>query len=114
MLDLGVNGQHSFLLGSLQNDLLLVVSGIATSLPLLWFGIGVQKIPLYLTGFLQYIAPSISLIIGVYIYGKPFTKDHVFTFICIWLAIAIFTIANIFQGIKKRRVSTITTNANNF
>lgn len=110
---LGVNGQHSFLSGSLENDLLLIVSGIATSLPLLWFGIGAQKIPLYLVGFLQYIAPSISLILGVLIYGEPFTKDHLVTFLCIWTAIAVFTVANIRELIKKRKVTTAVANARN-
>ena len=43
---LGVNNQHSFSTGSLTNDLFLIGSGIATAIPLLWFGIGAQKIPL--------------------------------------------------------------------
>ena len=49
---LGVTDQHSFATGSLNNDLFLLGSGIATALPLLWFGIGAQKIPLYMVGFL--------------------------------------------------------------
>lgn len=108
---LGMNGQHSFGVGSLKNDLFLLGSGIATALPLLWFGIGVQKIPLYMVGFLQYIAPTISLILGVVMFGEAFTKDHLITFLCIWSAIAIFTISNIVQGFKNRKVSTVTTNA---
>jgi chloramphenicol-sensitive protein RarD len=104
---LGVNDQHSFSTGSLKNDLFLVGSGIATGLPLLWFGIGAQKIPLYMVGFLQYISPTISLILGVLMYGESFTKDHVITFACIWLAIAIFTMSNIRQVIKKRKVSRV-------
>ena len=104
---LGVNGQHSFSTGSLKNDLFLLGSGIVTALPLLWFGIGAQKIPLYMVGFLQYISPTISLILGVLMYGESFTKDHVVTFACIWIAIALFTISNIRQVIKKRKVSRV-------
>jgi chloramphenicol-sensitive protein RarD len=104
---LGVNDQHSFSTGSIKNDLFLLGSGIATALPLLWFGIGAQKIPLYMVGFLQYISPTISLILGVLIYGESFTKDHVVTFACIWIAIALFTISNIRQGINKRRLSRV-------
>ena len=107
---LGVNGQHSFLIGSLKTDLFILGSGIATALPLLWFGIGVQKIPLYMVGFLQYIAPTISLLLGVLMFGEPFTKDHVVTFTCIWLAIAVFTISNIRQGIINRKAAIIATN----
>ena len=102
---LGVTDQNSFATGSLQNDLFLLGSGIATGLPLIWFGIGAQKIPLYMVGFLQYIGPTISLILGVLMYGESFTKDHFVTFACIWIAIALFTLSNIRQGIKNRKVS---------
>ncbi|WP_456276680.1 EamA family transporter RarD [Bacillus sp. AK128] len=107
---LGVNGQHSFSAGTIQQDLLLLGSGIATALPLLWFGIGAQKIPLYMIGFLQYIAPSISLLIGVLMYGELFTKDHIVTFTCIWTALAIFTFSNIRQVLNRRKVSAKVTN----
>ncbi len=102
---LGITDQHSFSTGSLHTDLFLLGSGIATALPLLWFGIGAQKIPLYMVGFLQYISPTISLILGVLMYGESFTKDHFVTFACIWVAIALFTLSNIRQGIKNRKVS---------
>lgn len=106
---LGVNDQNSFASVSLKTDLFLLGSGIATALPLIWFGIGAQKIPLYMVGILQYIAPTISLILGVMMYGEPFTKDHVVTFVCIWSAIAMFTISNIRQLLKNRKVSTVPT-----
>lgn len=108
---LGINGEHSFATVSWKTDLFLLGSGIATALPLLWFGIGAQKIPLYMVGFLQYIAPTISLILGVLLYGEPFTEDHLVTFICIWGAIAIFTISNIRHVIKNRKGTTVATNA---
>ena len=102
---LGVNNQQSFSTGSLTSDLLLIGSGVATAIPLLWFGIGAQKIPLYLVGFLQYISPTISLILGVVLYGESFTVDHLITFACIWIAIAMFSGANIRQVIHKRKMS---------
>ncbi len=108
---LGVNGQQSFATGSLTSDLFLLGSGVATALPLLWFSIGAQKIPLYLVGFLQYIAPTISLLLGVLLYGESFTKDHAVTFTCIWIALVIFSISNIRQMIKKRKVTLIASNA---
>jgi chloramphenicol-sensitive protein RarD len=104
---LDLNNQHTFSTGSLTTDLLLIGSGVATAIPLLWFGIGAQKIPLYLVGFLQYISPTISLILGVVMYGETFTTDHLVTFSCIWIAIAMFSVANIRQVIKKRKVSKV-------
>jgi chloramphenicol-sensitive protein RarD len=104
---LGVNDMQSFSAGSITNDLLLIGSGIATAIPLLWFGVGAQKIPLYLVGFLQYISPTISLILGVVLYGESFTVDHLITFACIWIAIAMFSGANIRQVINKRKMSKV-------
>ncbi|WP_338472530.1 EamA family transporter RarD [Niallia sp. XMNu-256] len=104
---LGLNGQNHFGTGLLENDLLLIGSGIATAIPLLLFGLGAQKIPLNMLGFLQYIAPTIGLILGVLMYGEPFTKDHLVTFACIWGAIALFSYSNIQQMMKKRTVTTI-------
>lgn len=102
---LGMSGQHSFSTVTPQVDFFLIGSGVATALPLLWFGIGAQKIPLFMIGFLQYIAPTISLIFGVLMYGEPFTKDHVVTFTFIWIAIAIFTVTNIRQTMKNRKLT---------
>ncbi|MEH7113819.1 EamA family transporter RarD [Neobacillus niacini] len=107
---LGINGQGSFLGGSLKIDLFLLGAGVVTAVPLLWFGIGAQKIPLYIIGFLQYIAPSISLLLGVLLYEEPFTMDHVITFSCIWLALVIFTVSNIRHLVRKRKVATAVTN----
>ena len=103
---LGINGQHSFTTGTVQIDWLLMGSGIATALPLLWFGIGAQKIPLYLLGFLQYIAPTISLFLGVLLYDEAFTIDHIITFTCIWIAILTFTISNIRYPMRNLKIST--------
>ncbi|MCU9602618.1 EamA family transporter RarD [Pallidibacillus thermolactis] len=103
---LGINGQHSFTTGTVQIDWLLMGSGIATALPLLWFGIGAQKIPLYLLGFLQYIAPTISLFLGVLLYDEAFTIDHIITFTCIWIAIVTFTISNIRYPMRNLKIST--------
>ena len=107
LMYLAVNGQHHFSTGTIQTDLFLIGAGIATGLPLLWFGIGAQKIPLYMVGFLQYIAPTISLLLGVLMYDEPFTKDHVITFSFIWIAIGIFTISNIRESFRKRKAATV-------
>ena len=69
---------------------LLLISGIATAVPLLLFGYAVAYIPLSLAGILQYIAPTIMLILGVFLYDEPFTSAHFVTFTCIWIALILF------------------------
>ncbi|MCY7915934.1 EamA family transporter RarD, partial [Bacillus haynesii] len=45
-----------------------------------------KKLPLYQVGILQYIAPTITLCLGVFVYHEPFSSSKVFTFSCIWAA----------------------------
>lgn len=82
----------------------LLGTGVMTALPLLLFGYGAQNIPFTLVGFLQFIAPTLSLAIGVIIYQEPFTKYHVFAFICIWIAIFFFSWNSWVQARKRRQL----------
>jgi len=69
---------------------LLVLSGVVTTLPLYWFGTAAVRIPLYSIGFFQYIAPSIKLFIGIYIYHEIFTATHAVSFSFIWAGLALY------------------------
>lgn len=93
MVFLFFNGKHALLAGSVTTDLLLVGAGAATALPLLYFAKGAQKIPLSMLGLLQYIAPTITLILGVLVYGEQFTKHHLQAFIFIWSALTIYSLS---------------------
>ncbi|MFD1708482.1 EamA family transporter RarD [Siminovitchia sediminis] len=81
--------------GDVRTDLLVIVSGVATALPLLFFAKGVQKVPLYLMGFLQYIAPTIMLFSGVFLYNEPFGTDRFIGFTLIWSALLIISLSSI-------------------
>ena len=74
-------------------DLLLIAGGAVTAVPLLYFAKGAQRIPLYMVGFLQYIAPTLTLILGVFLYGEPFTHTHLIAFTFIWSALTIFSVS---------------------
>lgn len=78
---------------SLSTSLLLMGGGVVTALPLLFFAKGAQKVSLSMLGILQYIAPTLSLMIGVFIYHEPFTKVHLLAFIFIWSALLIYTLS---------------------
>ena len=60
--------------GELWTDILLLGSGVVTSLPLLWFTNAGKRLRYTTLGFIQYMTPSIQLIIGVYLYHEPFTQ----------------------------------------
>lgn len=82
---------------------LLILTGIATALPLVFFAKGVPSIPLYVTGFLQYIAPTMMLIIGVAIYGESFGKFEWLSFAFIWIALLVFTVPEILRYVRNKR-----------
>ena len=83
--------QGAFLQGDWQTDILLVVAGPLTALPLLLFTAGARLIRLSMIGFLQYIAPSIALLIAVFVYNEPFTHAHAITFALIWSALVLIS-----------------------
>ena len=72
---------------------LLIGAGFVTALPLYLFAEGARRIMLSLVGFLQYIAPTITLAIGVLVFGEPFTLLHLVGFAFIWVGIVIFSVA---------------------
>lgn len=72
-------------------SLLLFTTGVVTSLPLVWFGFAARHLRLTTLGFLQYIAPSCTFFLGVFLYDEPFTRAHLITFGLIWIALAMFT-----------------------
>jgi chloramphenicol-sensitive protein RarD len=87
------NGTGSFLFGGMNTTVLLWGAGLVTAVPLICFAQGVKRITMTMTGFLQYIAPTIMLLLGVFIYHETFTKIHVISFTLIWVALLIFTIS---------------------
>jgi chloramphenicol-sensitive protein RarD len=78
---------------------LLILSGVVTAIPLILFAQGAPKVPLVTIGIIQYIAPTLQFLIGVFLYNEPFTNDRLIGFSIIWLALAIFTI----EGLNARR-----------
>ncbi len=81
-----------------QNDsftaALFVGSGLTTSVPLVLFSYGARLLPLNLLGFLQYISPTIGLILAIFYFGEPFDMNQLITFSFIWVALAMYTISN--------------------
>lgn len=70
--------------------LLLAGAGPVTATPMLLFTACARKLPLNILGFLQYIAPSITLMLGVFVYGEPFTSTIATAFGCIWFGLLLF------------------------
>ncbi|MBN2544895.1 MAG: EamA family transporter RarD [Spirochaetes bacterium] len=71
----------------------LILSGIATVVPLALFAMGTKRIPLSTVGFIQYIAPTLMLLEGIFIYHESFLKTHFISFSLIWCALILYSIS---------------------
>ena len=81
---------------------ILLLSGIVTATPLLWFARGTQLVEFSTIGFLQYIAPTISFFLGVFFFREDFSITHLVSFGFIWTALIVYTLA-ITRGTKKEQ-----------
>lgn len=78
--------------------LLLVGAGVVTSMPLLWFNNAAKRLQLSTLGFFQYLAPSLQLMLAVFLYGEPFTPTHAVTFGLIWTALLLYSTTSLLKG----------------
>lgn len=99
---MGISGQETFT-SSPFVMIGLFLTGIITAVPLLLFGFGAQRIPFTIVGFLQFVAPTLSLAIGVLLYDEPFTRTHLIAFTFIWSAALVFTLNGLLIRKKQLR-----------
>lgn len=94
---------HSCFMTDPGLTLWMIGSGVVTSLPLLWFAETAKRLTLSTLGILQYIAPSIAFILGVFVYEEPFTRHNLITFGCIWVGVVIYTGESV-KGSRSRDI----------
>jgi chloramphenicol-sensitive protein RarD len=95
---LAVAGRSSFARVGAVTDVLLIGGGLITIAPLLLFASAVRAVPLSIVGLLQYISPTIQLVIGVLLFREPFTRVQVTGFACVWAALALFAFDSLRAG----------------
>ena len=86
-----MNGNSHFAGSDTFTSVTLAATGLATAIPLLLFAVAAQRIPLSIVGMLQYIAPTIQLLLGVFVYGEAFPAERFVGFAFIWAALIVFS-----------------------
>ncbi|MGL5808911.1 MAG: EamA family transporter RarD [Nocardioides sp.] len=81
--------------------LLVASSGIATALPLLFFAEAATRVPLSTLGLMQYLAPTIQFLLGVFWFGEPMPPSRLIGFALVWTALALFTA----ESLRHRRAA---------
>lgn len=77
---------------TLGTDVLLVFGGIVTGTPLLLFAGAARNLNMTTLGLMQYMAPTIQFLIGIWIYKEPFSQDQLIGFSIIWFALSLFAL----------------------
>jgi chloramphenicol-sensitive protein RarD len=99
VLHLQVQGTAGFGHQGFAIDAFLILGGAVTAIPLLLFTAAAKRLPYSLLGFLQYVAPSVQLLLAVLAFGEPFGRAQALCFGAIWLALAIFS----FESVRAAR-----------
>jgi chloramphenicol-sensitive protein RarD len=88
---LGLTGRGAFLSASVRDDILLPLAGVVTAIPLLWFAAAAQRLRLATVGFMQYLTPTLHFLLAVLVFGEPFSRSELASFVCIWTGLALFS-----------------------
>lgn len=88
-------------------ETLLVLSGVATAVPLVLFGAAVRRLTLTTLGLMQYLAPTIQLVLGVYFYNEPFGEARAVGFGLIWCGLIVYSAESLLNRRRVRRQSLL-------
>ena len=97
-----LDGTGAFPSPALGRDALLVFTGPLTALPLVMFAAGARRVRMTTLGFLQYISPSITLIVATAMLGEPFTRTNAIAFGCIWTALLLVSLEGRLPLLSRR------------
>ncbi|WP_186425472.1 EamA family transporter RarD [Cupriavidus metallidurans] len=85
-----LTGQDTTRAAAPGTQVLLVMAGPITAVPLLFFAAGARRIPLSLLGLLQYAGPTLQLALGIWLYHEPFPPQKQIGYALIWVSLAIY------------------------
>lgn len=102
LIYLSLQGRSGFITNGIPVTLMLIGTGIITSLPLLLFVFGAQRITMTAIGLMQYLAPTIQFLIGYLVFQEPFPSAKMIGFAIIWSALIVFTIEGLSHNLRYR------------
>jgi len=97
-----LNGSGAFPAPSLTRNALLIFTGPLTALPLVMFAAGARRLRLTTLGFLQYLSPTITLLVATLILHEPFTQTNIVAFGCIWSALMLVSLEGRIPLLSRR------------
>ncbi|WSA45726.1 EamA family transporter RarD [Streptomyces sp. NBC_01803] len=104
---IGARGDATFTGEGVGHALLLVVSGLATALPLIFFGAAAVRVPLSTIGLMQYIAPTTMFLLGVLAFREEMPPERWAGFALVWMALCVLTWDALRQAHRNRRTAAV-------
>ncbi|MDQ2094214.1 EamA family transporter RarD [Rhodalgimonas zhirmunskyi] len=101
---LWLGGAGHFLTGT-GDTLLLMGAGVVTAVPLLFYANGAKLLKLSTIGIMQYIAPTLIMLVGVFVFDEPFGRARAIAFPMIWAALILYTSSLLRQMRAARRLA---------
>lgn len=99
---LATQGKLGLFIAPFHIQVLLLLAGLITCIPLILFAEGAQRLPLNTMGFLQYITPSLQFSIGLFVFGEPMNTHKLIGFLFVWSGLAVLAIGQM-KGYRARR-----------
>jgi chloramphenicol-sensitive protein RarD len=87
-----------------STTVLLLLAGVITAVPLIWFAHGVRNLRLATMGLIQFMTPTVQFLFAVLLFRERFTSAHAIAFCCIWGSLAIYT-ADMFLGATRAKIA---------
>ncbi|MNT07757.1 EamA-like transporter family protein [compost metagenome] len=103
-------GQDGFTHAAPGTQLLLMMAGPVTAVPLLFFAAGARRIPLSLLGLLQYTGPTLQLLLGVWLWHEPFPAQKQAGYALIWISLALYAAEGLWMNRRQKADSIQATN----
>lgn len=82
---------------------LIAFSGVVTVVPLLTYTLSLRRLPLLAVSFIQFLSPTVQMLIAVIWLGETLGPERVAAFVCVWSAVLIFISDALLQARQKRR-----------
>ena len=92
-LSMGVPGKYA----------LMFLSGLITLIPVGLFSVSAKKVSLLVIGLCQYISPTMSLLLGIFVFKEPFDRVQAIALVIIWTGLAVFTYGEFMNSRKKEQ-----------
>lgn len=103
LLLLATHNADHYIAASNADRLLLMLGGPVTAIPLLLFAAGARRIPFSTLGFLQYLAPTGQLLLGVWVFHEPFAAPKIAGYAAIWVALVLYSVEGLWRSRQRRR-----------